>query len=206
MADPENCCGRAKWARYDIHRPPGLPQGIPTAEPDNARAGPVEGCPRAGMWWGSARMLLTCSMWIRSLGLQDRPRRAGRPPGWPGTDSLRLGRGGLDVASRTLGRRDATQPQRARSVIPFPVENGRETPDPESDVWRPGRPPLGASPPPSLPAYISWYINGYGRPWTSSDVNPRISSVHGPIAGHGGALPATTEQKEFCRHALFGSD
>jgi hypothetical protein len=33
--------------------------------------------------------------------------------------------------------------------------------------------------PKSLPIYISWYINGYGRPWTSSDVNLRIRLLHG---------------------------
>jgi hypothetical protein len=54
----------------------------------------------------------------------------------------------------------------------------------------------GQSPrPKSLPAYISWYINGYGRPWTSSDVSPRIGPVHGPIAGIGRALLVTTDQK-----------
>jgi hypothetical protein len=43
--------------------------------------------------------------------------------------------------------------------------------------------------------YISWYINDYGRPWTSSDVNLRISHVHGQIAGPGVGLHATMEQK-----------
>jgi hypothetical protein len=37
-------------------RPPGgLPQGIPGAEPDDARAGSVEGCPRDALWSGCAR-------------------------------------------------------------------------------------------------------------------------------------------------------
>jgi hypothetical protein len=49
--------------------------------------------------------------------------------------------------------------------------------------------------PKSLPIYISWYINGYGRPWTSSDVNPKIRPVHGQIPGTGGVLLATTDQK-----------
>jgi hypothetical protein len=47
------------------------------------------------------------------------------------------------------------------------------------------------------PAYINWYINGYGRPWTPSDVNPRIRPVHGQIEGIGGVLLTTTEQKAF---------
>jgi hypothetical protein len=59
-----------------------------------------------------------------------------------------------------------------------------------------GRHTAGQSPwPKSLPIYISWYINDYGRPWTSSDVNPMIRPVHGQIAGTGGVLLATTEQK-----------
>jgi hypothetical protein len=48
--------------------------------------------------------------------------------------------------------------------------------------------------PKSLPIYISWYINGYGRPWTSSDVNPKIRPVHGQIPCTGGVLLATTDQ------------
>jgi hypothetical protein len=46
-----------------------------------------------------------------------------------------------------------------------------------------------------LLAYISWYINDYGRPWTSPDVNPRIRPNPGQIAGTGGVLLTTTEQK-----------
>jgi hypothetical protein len=46
----------------------------------------------------------------------------------------------------------------------------------------------------SLPIYISWYINDYGRPWASLDVNPRIRPVYGQIAGTGGVLLATTDQ------------
>lgn len=45
-----------------------------------------------------------------------------------------------------------------------------------------------------LRVYISWYINEYGRPWTSLDVNPRIRPVHGQIAGTGGVMLPTTEQ------------
>jgi hypothetical protein len=51
--------------------------------------------------------------------------------------------------------------------------------------------------PKSLLVYISWYINGYGRPWTSSDPNPRMRPNRGQFAGSGGVLPATTEQKAF---------
>jgi hypothetical protein len=49
--------------------------------------------------------------------------------------------------------------------------------------------------PKSLQIYISWYINDYGRPWTSSDPNPKMRHVPGQIAGSGGVLPVTTEQK-----------
>jgi hypothetical protein len=28
-------------------------------------------------------------------------------------------------------------------------------------------------------AYINWYINGYGRPWTSLDLSPRTRRNHG---------------------------
>jgi hypothetical protein len=56
-----------------------------------------------------------------------------------------------------------------------------------------GGPPV--SPPPnSLSIYISWYINDYGRPRTSSDVNPMIRHVHGRIVGIGGVLLVTTDQ------------
>jgi hypothetical protein len=48
-----------------------------------------------------------------------------------------------------------------------------------------------------LLAYISWYINDYGPPWTSPDVNPRIRPNPGQIAGTGGVLLTTTEQKVF---------
>jgi hypothetical protein len=41
--------------------------------------------------------------------------------------------------------------------------------------------------------YISWYINDYGQPCMSSDVNPKISPVHGKIAGSCGVLLATTD-------------
>jgi hypothetical protein len=38
------------------HRPPGgLPHVSPGAEPDDARADSVEGCPRADVWSGCAR-------------------------------------------------------------------------------------------------------------------------------------------------------
>jgi hypothetical protein len=55
----------------------------------------------------------------------------------------------------------------------------------------------GSPPPKIVLVYISWYINGCGRPCTSSDVNLRISHVHGQIVGPGGVLPVTTEQKAF---------
>jgi hypothetical protein len=52
----------------------------------------------------------------------------------------------------------------------------------------------GQSPRPTrLPIYISWYINDYGQPWTSSDAYPTIRLVHGQIAGSGGVLLTTTD-------------
>jgi hypothetical protein len=43
-------------------------------------------------------------------------------------------------------------------------------PNPQSDIWQQAT--VGPSAPPkSLLIYISSYINDYGRPWTSADVN-----------------------------------
>ena len=125
-----------------------------------------------------------------------RPPR-GLPHGAPGasTASAAVGRGvapGAPCGRAAPGRRDATQLP-ACKICDRCGEAGRETPDRESDVWRPAD-TAGQSPrPKSLPIYISWYINGYGRPWTSLDVNPRIRPVHGQIAGTGGGLLATTD-------------
>jgi hypothetical protein len=52
----KNCCGWVGWARCGIPSTSrGLPRGIPGAEPDDARAGSVEGCPRDAAWSGCAR-------------------------------------------------------------------------------------------------------------------------------------------------------
>jgi hypothetical protein len=69
----------------------------------------------------------------------------------------------------------------------------RETPDTESDVWQQtdGQPEVATE---DLLIYISWYINGYGRPWTPLDVNSKIGHVHGQIAGSEGVLLQTTDQ------------
>jgi hypothetical protein len=61
-------------------------------------------------------------------------------------------------------------------------EAGREAPDPESDVLAARRQPVRGRDRSASLIYINWYINGYRRPWTSSDVNPRISPVHGQVA------------------------
>ncbi len=54
MASRENCCGRLGGQGVASHRPPGgLPHASPEAEPDGARMGSVEGCPRAGVWSGT---------------------------------------------------------------------------------------------------------------------------------------------------------
>jgi hypothetical protein len=45
-----------------------------------------------------------------------------------------------------------------------------------------------------LLAYINWYINGYGRPWTSVDLNPKMKLDFGQPAGSGEPLHATTDQ------------
>jgi hypothetical protein len=42
-----------------------------------------------------------------------------------------------------------------------------------------GRPSVTTPRPKNHLLYISWYINDYGRPWTSSNGNPRIGPVHG---------------------------
>jgi hypothetical protein len=45
--------------------------------------------------------------------------------------------------------------------------------------------------------YINWYINGYGRPWTSVDPNLTMRPDHGQIADSCGVLLVTTEQMAF---------
>jgi hypothetical protein len=55
-------------------------------------------------------------------------------------------------------------------------------------------------PPKAVPIYISCYINEYRRPWTTSDVNPKMGHAHGQIAGPDGVLLPTTEQKAFLRN------
>ena len=121
----------------------------------------------------------------------------GLPHGSPGAEPddarTRFRRGlppGCRAVGRAPGRRDATQPQRARSsVIPPPQEPRRGRHLIKNQMFV-SRQTAGQRPrPKSLLIYISWYINGYGRPWTSSDVNPRISPVHGQIAGfYGGCM------------------
>jgi hypothetical protein len=49
-------------------------------------------------------------------------------------------------------------------------------------------------------AYINWYINGYERPWTSSDLNRKMRHDPGQSAASGGVLPVTTEQRLRRRH------
>ena len=56
MTSHKNCCGWVRGRGVASHRSPGgLPHANPGAEPDHARAGSVEGCPRAGVWSGCAR-------------------------------------------------------------------------------------------------------------------------------------------------------
>jgi hypothetical protein len=74
----------------------------------------------------------------------------------------------LPLGRRVVGLRQTDgmphEPQRARSVSRWPVEKpGRETPDSESGARRPDIQPTGARGRRSL-VYISFYINGYGRP------------------------------------------
>jgi hypothetical protein len=54
MAGHEHCCGQAGLGRGVASHPPpyGLPHGSPGAEPDDARTGCIEGCPRAAVWSG----------------------------------------------------------------------------------------------------------------------------------------------------------
>ena len=127
------------------------------------------------------------------VGASHRPPR-GLPHGAPGASSAAVGRGvapGAPCGRAAPGRWDATQPQHARSVIA--EERLVEKHLTENQMFG-GRYTAGQSPrPKSFPTYISWYINDYGRPWTSLDVNPRIRPVHGQIAGTGGGLLATTD-------------
>src|SRR5690349_13912566 len=67
------------------------------------------------------------------------------------------------------------------------------TPDTESDVG--SRQTAGQSPDRRADLiYISWYINGYGRPRTLLDVNSNVRYIHGQFAGSAGALLPTTNQ------------
>jgi hypothetical protein len=80
-------------------------------------------------------------------------------------------------------------------VIPPPLRSLEEKHLIQNQMFG-SRQTAGQTPPPkSVPIYISWYINDYGRPWTPLDVNPRIRHVHGQIAGTGGVLLMTTDQK-----------
>jgi hypothetical protein len=56
--------------------------------------------------------------------------------------------------------------------------------------------------PKCLLAYIHSYINGHGRPWTSSDPNLKIRPGPGQFAGSCGVLLPTTEQKAFVAGGL----
>jgi hypothetical protein len=57
MASHKKCCslGRVGGVWHLVGLPQGLPHGSPGAEPDDARTGRVEGCPRAAVWSGCAR-------------------------------------------------------------------------------------------------------------------------------------------------------
>jgi hypothetical protein len=129
-----------------------------------------------------------------------RPPQKGLPHGSPGAEpsDARIGVcGGLPPGCRVVGlapgRRDATQPQRARSsMIPLPLEEPGQKKHLTQNQMFGSRQTADQSPrPKSLPIYISWYINDYGQPWTSSDVNPRMRPVHGRFAGTYGLLLAT---------------
>jgi hypothetical protein len=75
-------------------------------------------------------------------------------------------------------------------IIPLPRVR---TPDSESDVCQQAD-DQSAPAPKDLPIYISWYINEYRRPWTSSDMNLKIRHAHEQIAGPKGVLHPTTDQ------------
>lgn len=47
--------GSSRWGVVSRRSPGGLPHANPGAEPDDACAGSVEGCPQAGVWSGCAR-------------------------------------------------------------------------------------------------------------------------------------------------------
>jgi hypothetical protein len=74
------------------------------------------------------------------------------------------------------------------------VEAGREQHLTQNQNLAAGRQPVRARDRRASLIYISWYINGYGRPQTPLDVNPKMGPVHGQFAGSDGVLPVTTEQ------------
>jgi hypothetical protein len=47
-------------------------------------------------------------------------------------------------------------------------------------------------------AYINWYINGSGRPWTSLDMIPEMRHDPGQPAGSRGVPPVTTDHMAVC--------
>jgi hypothetical protein len=152
--------------------------------------------------------------------LQARPSPGKRAPGWPGAESLRLGRGGQGVAPRrppptatTRQPRDIATPRThryrrglslGRRAVGLTADGMPQIPNckicdplPCRRVW--SRKHLTQNQmlgerhradqslqPKILLAYISWYINDYRRPWTSSDVSQRIRLNPGQIAGTGG--------------------
>jgi hypothetical protein len=105
----------------------------------------------------------------------------------------------LPPGHRVVGLRQADgmppSPQHARSVIA--AERLVEKHLTQNQMFG-GRRTTGHSlQPESLLTYISWYINGYGRPWTPLDMNPKMRPIYGQFAGSEGVLLPTTEQKAF---------
>jgi hypothetical protein len=84
------------------------------------------------------------------------------------------------------GRGDATQSRHARSVIVAerPVEKHLT----QNQMFGSPQTARQSPRPENVLIYISSYINGYGRPRTPLDVNPKMRHVHGQFAGSGGVL------------------
>jgi hypothetical protein len=144
-----------------------------------------------------------------------RPRRAGRPPGWPGTESLRLSGDGQGVvpadlpwattrqprgrATRRTGavegwpwaaawlgcRRCATRAPTARSYDSLPCRSLVEKHLTQNQMF--GQ-QIDQRSEPVIEDPLGLHQLVHQRLWTSSDVNPRISPVHGQLAGSGGVL------------------
>ena len=91
---------------------------------------------------------------------------------------------GTPYGRAALGRRDATRNrQRARFGSLQKLVEKHLTQNQMFGSWQTAGRSLR---PRSRLSYISWYINDYGRPWTSSDPNPKKGPTTDQYARSGG--------------------